>query len=285
MLRTALHYTTFFARSLAVSTIACISAFGCLIAQAPEKPRSAVNSGMYIIVGEVIGYTEPISDPNNFRGTAIGAKLKITESIQFPYFQNDYVEVFMFGHDPDCFPSTSGYKPQIGARYRLALYPARLVASMSGSHMRLESRVFDRIAPDETMFGFSTTANLVFDYKNDLLPLVQKFKTPEMENKRRWLDDFLYIETSKDLLRLQRAVSEAARLEILERLLYCPNINYRLLLSSEIGKPLPVGEDFTFLLQPGPVKVRRPRKLTKIENRLWSERTRLENSGELNIWK
>jgi hypothetical protein len=255
--------------------------------QVPERPRSLVNPGMYIFVGEVIGYTEPVSDPANCRGTAIGVKLKILESIQFPHFQNDYVELFVFGHGTDCFPEVGNSRPAIGTRYRVALYPATLVASVSGSHIRLESRVFDRIDVDESMFGFNTTANSEFDYKNDLMPLAQKFKGPEMVDKRRWLGNFLYIEASKDLLRLQRAASEMERLAILERLLYCPNINYRRLFSSKVGNPLKFEEyDFAgmVLLPVGTKRIKSP-PLSNRENRLIAERTRLENSGALNIWK
>src|SRR5262249_3982657 len=148
-------------------------------------------------------------------------------------------------------------------------YPARLVGNMSADHVRLESRVFSRIAPDESMFGFSTTASSEFDYKNDLRPLKQKFAPAEMAGKRQWLDDFLYIEASKDLLRLQRASSEKERMRILERLLYCPNINYRSLLSSKIGKPL-LSDDASDLLElsPGTASKKPAVSLSENENKL-----------------
>jgi hypothetical protein len=263
---------------------------GCSMIQVPEHPRSIVSPGMYILVGEVIGYTGPISDPNNFRGTAVGLRLKIVESIHFPYFQNDYVDLFIFGHGTDCFPEAKdGNRTPIGTRYRLALGEARLVANRSGSHVRLESDVFSRLAIDESMYGFSTTAKSEFDYKKDFRQLADKFMAPGMEDRRRWLDDFLYIEASKDLLRLQRARSEQERMSILERLLYCPNINYRRLFSSEVGRPLRYEEgDFSGLIaeqRNWPKAKMRPRKLSKRENELLAERTRLENSGELNTWK
>lgn len=277
-----------FCAVLFVIKTSCLAVFGCSMVPALERPRSVVNPNIYIFVGEVIGYTEPISDPENFRGTAIGVKLKIIESIHFPNSQNDYVEVFMFGHGPDCFPEVRDNPPPIGTRYRLALYPARILASRSHSHIRLESGVFDRIAPDQSMFGFSTTAKSEFDYKNHLGSLVQRFGSPDMIDKRRWLDDFLYIEASKDLLRLQRVTSEKERIRLLERLLYCPNINYRRLLLSKVGAPLQLEQnEWTNLLVLTAGQSKKPDriKLPKIEERLLKERIRLEEAGELNIWK
>lgn len=274
--------------SLAILLVTHSLAAACSMAQMPERPRSIVNNGMYIFVGEVIGYTDPVSDPNNFRGTAVGVKLKIVESIHFPYFQNDYVELFMFSHGSDCFPEAGNNRPPLGSRYRLALGEARLVANRSGSHVRLESRVFSRLAKDETMFGFSTTARSEFDYEKDYRILADKFMAPEMADKRRWLDDFLYIEASKDLLRLQRTTSEKERMDILERLLYCPNINYRRLFSFEVGNPLRTEEgDLSglVLLPRKYVKKVKPRRFSERENQLLNERARLENSGELSTWK
>lgn len=290
MVKNLFHYIANTGLSLAVLIVACSATYGCSKHQLPERPRSIVNKGIYIFVGEVIGYSEPISDPSNFRGTAIGVKLRMLESIHFPYFQNDFVELFMFGHGSDCFPEASDYRPPLGSKYRLALGEARLVANRNlanGGRVRLESNVFSRLAIDETIFGFSTTAESEFDYKKDYRLLADKFTAPEMADKRRWLDDFIYIEASKDLLRLQKATSEKERMDILERLLYCPNINYRRLFSSEVGNPLRTEEgDFLSLviLPRGYVYKSKPRKFSKRENELMNERLRLENSGELKIW-
>lgn len=257
----------------------------CSMFQMPQPAMSSVNAGAYILVGEVIGYTEPITDANNFRGEAVGLKIKPLEIINLPSIHRDYVELFMFAHGPDCFPEARGPRPQLGTRFRFSLLPARLVASSSGSHVRVESRVFDRIGIDEAMFGYSTTANSEFDYKNDLRPLAQKFASKEMMDKRQWLSDFLNIETSKDLLRLQKAKTEKERMALLVRLLYCPDINYRQLVYSRLGE-LP--EPNFLKLLPGATKGGdKPTtvNLSKAERRLLDQRTRLESSGELNIWK
>lgn len=272
----------------AIITLAVSVAFSCSMAQLPDRPRSIVNNGMYILVGEVIGYTAPISDPNNFRGSAVGLRLKIVESIHFPYFQNDYVELFMFGHGTDCFPEAGSDRPPLGTRYRLALGEARLVASRSGSHVRLESKAFSRIAVDEPIFGYSTDAKSEFDYKRDYRRLADKFLAADRADRRAWLDDFLYIEASKDLLRLKRAASESERIRILERLLYCPNINYRRLFLSEVGKPLRYEEgDISSLLSStsGDLKPPIPKQFSQKEKDLLAERLRLESSGELDTWK
>ncbi|MDI1242012.1 MAG: hypothetical protein PSX80_08850, partial [bacterium] len=240
-------------------------------------------------VGEVIGYTEPIVDLGNFRGKAIGLKMKPVETINFPHHKNDYIELFSFGHGTDCFPEVreGTVLPPIGTRFRMALFPATLVAPMSGSNVRLQSRVFDRISLDETVLGYSTNANSEFDYKNDLRPLVGRLKADDLAQKSDWLRDFLYIEASKDLLRLQRASSESVRMKILERLLYCPDINYARLLHSKVGEPLLREEnDLTslLLLAPGVVEKQELKSLPRRERELLKERQRLEKSGALNLW-
>jgi len=254
----------------------------------PEPPRSIVSPNMFILTGEVIGYSEPIVDPGNFRGAAIGLKIKPLEIIHFPHFKVDYVEVFMFGHGTDCFPESRSdrYIPPIGTRYRMALMPATLVASRSGSIVRLQSRMWDIIDPDKGFFGFSTDSSFEFDYKNELPPLLEKFRKPEMMETRGWLSDFLYIEASKDLLRLARARTEDQRLKVLERLLYCPNINYRRLFLSEVGSPLQLEEREALLqsMSPRVLNKPRPKKYSKEEIELMNERTRLEASGRLKIW-
>ena len=271
----------------AVTLVASVAALGCSMAVLPEKPRSIVNPGVYILVGEVVGYTEPVSDPANFRGKAVGLKLKLVESIHFPYFQNDFVELFMFGHGTDCFPEGHDYRPPIGTKYRLALGAAsHMTGRGTGGRIRLESNVFSRIGIDEAMFGFATTAKSEFDYKKDLRTLADKFSTSEMAEKRRWLNDFLYIEASKDLLRLSRATSENERMRILERLLYCPNINYNRLFFSEVGKPLQNEEGLNLIvLSENSLKKVKRRKFSSREKELLTERIRLESSGELNLWK
>jgi len=258
------------------------------MAKLPEWPRAFVARDAYILVGEVVGYTSPVSDPDNFRGNAVGVKLKILVSIQVPNQRDGQVELFMFSHGSDCFPEAGSGRPPIGTTYRLVLGPARLIASSSGGMPRLESRVFDRLAIDQEMFGYSTNAESEFDYKNDLWPLVQKFKGPEMMDKRAWLGDFLYIEASKDLIRLKQAVvrnDEKSRMKLLERLLYCPDIDYLTLLGlrreniawKENHPPGP----FTLLLGAQPNVT----GLSKREKTLYAERKRIEASGKLNIWR
>ncbi len=266
-------------------------ASACMMGQAPPKPIAVVNPAAYIMVGEVIGFTEPISDPNNFRGTAIGIKLKPTVSIQFPYHKSDYVELFMFHHDPDCFPRARETKPNIGERYRISLFPASLVASRNQSSgvMRVESRVFDRVGVDEEMFGYATAAKTEFDYKNGLKALYEKFSSQEMGQKRQWLDDFLYIETSKDLIRFRTAVLgnlRDIRLNLLERLLYNPMVDYPQLLALKAEDYISLSQNPTlFPLLYSNSNDLDLSKLGAKEKELLAERRRLESSREVNFWK
>lgn len=245
---------------------------------------------MYIFAGEVAGYTEPIIDPGNFRGEAVGLKMKVLEPIHIPHSNYKNIEVFMFGHGVDCFPEAAGQTIPIGTRYWFAVYPSALVGRSSslGNAVRLETRAFSKFGLDEEMFGYSINTESEFDYKNELRPLVEKFREPEMESKRGWLSGFLFIEASKDLLRLSKAKTEAERMRILERLLYCPDINYTRLLFSEVGKPLaaePRDEMFIRMrILQDYVYKGKPKKFSKREQELMKERHRLESSGELYVW-
>lgn len=260
-------------------------ASACRMMQVPERPRSMVNPGLYILVGEVIGYTHPIIDAANFRDEVLGIKLRIIESIQFPYHNSDDLELFSFHHDTDCFPVSAPETPLVGTRLRMVLAPATLVASKSGSNgVRLQSNASSRLDIDRELFGYSTKADLEFDYKNDLAQLVEKVRRSKDAEDRQWLDNFLYIEASKDLIRLARARTDAERMNILERLLYCPNINYRRLIYSEVGKPFKSEEHIQLLEVIPPGRVKRPsggKKLSKREKELMAERARVEESGAL----
>jgi hypothetical protein len=282
---------------LCVVFFGSVSACACSMAAALEPPRASVHPKMFILVGEVIGYTEPVTDPNNFRETAVGLRMKIVEAIHVPYHRTDYVEVFMFRHDPDCFSVALEDKPTIGTRFRLALFPARLVSSYNGDgHVRLESRVFDRISVNESNFGFSTTTNSVFDYRTNIPVLIGSTSTTEMSDKRRWVDDFLYIESSKDLIRLARASDEGERMDVLERLLYSPYVDFRQLIFSKYG--ISAQPEISFvrgLLSPGAAAAltkkelettkKKLRRLTAKERKLLEERARLEAGWKGGLWK
>lgn len=263
----------------------------CSMIHPPEPPRASVNPSMFILVGEVIGYTAPVTDPNNFRGTAVGLKMRIVEAIQVPYHKTDHVEVFMFRHGPDCLTEAREGNPALGTRYRLALYPARLVSSYSADgHVRLESRVFDRIGIDESNFGFSTTADSVFDYRTNVPLLTRSAASTEKQSKIGWVDDFLYIESSKDLIRYAKALNKQERMDILERLLYSPYVDYRQLVFSKYDKPaLPANG---VILQGAPLPGsattltrKELRRLTAKERILMEERARLEEGWKGGIWK
>ncbi len=276
---------------LALLLVGSFNVFGCSMHQLPEYPRSIVSPYTYIVVGEVTGYTEPIVDLGNFRGDAIGLQLKVIEPIHIPHSNNKNIELFMFRHGSDCYPEVTGKTPPLGTRYWLHVYPSTLVANSSrgGNAVRIETNTFSKYGVYEEMFGYSMNAESEFDYKNELKPLVEKFRTPEMQDKRGWLFDFLYVETSKDLLRLSRVKTETERMRILERMLYCPDINYPRLFLSEVGNPLKIEERdprnlLLSLLPPGYVYKDKQKKFSKREKELMNERTRLESSGELKLW-
>ena len=270
-----------------------VDAMACSIARLPAPPIVMVSPSSYILVGEVTGYTEPISDPSNFRGSAIGLKLIPLVTIQFPYSDNKLVELFMFRHGADCFPEPISDKPAIGTRIRVLLNPATLVGSINRSSNvpRIQSQIFDLVDRDEPMFGFSTDSYTEFDYTNDLTTLKTKFGSPEMAGRRSWLNNFLSIETAKDLIRLRTAIitqDQDQRLRVLERLLFNPVVNYGALFSldSDLFFKREVGQ-VILRLEPKVFSKKELSRIQKKEMELLAERKRLETSGEVSflLWR
>jgi hypothetical protein len=272
---------------LAFSIVPVVS-LGCSMMKLPEPPRSIVAPNMYIFVGEVTGYTEPVTDPANFRGEAVGLTFRVVDAIHIPFnFHYPNIEVFMFRHGSDCFPEakTDIRKVPIGSKYWFAIYPAKLVSGTSSGtrSVRLETDAF-------SMFGFWTetpeyTVNSTseFDYKGGIKELMGK---KELQERIPGPFDLLFIETSKDLLRLAKVKTEVERLKVLERLLYDPYVNYFRLFQSEVRKPLTSEHNpYSVLTALGTSPVTPySKRYSKAERKLIAERIRIEKSGELKLF-
>lgn len=265
-------------------------ALGCSRHPAPEQPRSIVNPEMYIFVAEVEGHTKPVVDPANFRGEAIGLKVRVLDAIHVPFnFHYPNIEVFLFRHGPDCFPEArkETQNIRIGTKYWFAIFPATIISKYSrwNDAVRLQTDTFSRYAVLEERFGYSFNSATSFDYRNELELLRKNRSDPE---NRQWFDDLVYVETSKDLLRLAGATSEADRIKVLERLLYNPTVNYFRLFRSEVGKPLTSEEYPTALLRimkmPPEKRYPEAREYSQEEKVLLKQRIKLEASGELKLW-
>ena len=137
------------------------------------------------------------------------------------------------------------------------------------------------------MFGYSTTAGSVFDYKNGVRTLAEKFASPEMADKRGWLNDFLYIEASKDLIRFRKhprrkknGHSRAAALSVRTSITVVCSTPRRAILSAAKQEIYPNCSAWKKRPSEGQTET-----VLGQEKRLLNERARLESTGELNIWQ
>ncbi|HEX8737527.1 MAG TPA: hypothetical protein VF721_19500 [Pyrinomonadaceae bacterium] len=265
-------------------------AFACSMAQMPQPPISAFNHKLYVFVGEVVGHTEIIKSNVNlenstgsdkFYGDGRGIKIKPVEVINLPEPAGDYLEFFKFGVTTWCAPQISDLsRLPVGTRLRIIAYETSLLPNRSPENkIRLESKIFDRFSMVGKEADLATTADSVFDYKN--------WKSTEAKirqsNIGNWssFDDFVFMEISKDLLRLEKAKSKKERYAILERLLYAPGIDYYGIVHPQLQRY----PNYSSLLQmkPGVPPSVKNVKLTSTEKRLLKQRDEIEKSGYFNF--
>lgn len=264
----------------------------CSIAQAPPPPMSAADRGLYIFVGEVVGHTEVIKsriDPNTskiidrFYGEGRGLRVKPVEIINLPNAPAaDYFEFFKFSVAPWCAASMNDLSSlPIGTQVRIIASEATLIPNRSPENrIRLESKIFDRFSVIQKEEDFTTTADSAFDYKTwkSLQAKVQQSKDHLL---RTSFDDFMFIEVTKDLLRLEKTKSEKERYEVLERLIYAPNIDYPRIIDPGLNPLWLTQRRYERRMLPDKPQAK-PKKLTKTEKVLLKKRDELEKSGYFN---
>lgn len=263
--------------------------FGCSLAQAPPLPATGPNKGAYIMVGEVIGYTEPVNSdkyPNEsyscgkFCGKEKGLKIKPIESINLPIGSPDYYELYTFGVTPWCATQIRPAYFSVGTRLRIVAYEANLLPNRNAEgKVRLQTEIFDRLSYVNETDDFKTDVTSEFDYQNLWKPLTEKIRISKDSEQASRFGDFIYIEINKDLFRLQKAKDKKERYRILERLLYAPGIDYPALAESRgfwIGK----SRLEMSLMHPGrQVKPKSVKKSTSTEKKLLKRREEIEKSG------
>jgi hypothetical protein len=253
----------------------------CSIAR-PELPKTKADIKAYMFVGEVIGYTDPVKSrekPNGletedgFYGEGRGVKIKPVRTINSPKIPKEYYELFKFGVTTWCADELRDLNYlEIGTKLSVVAYESDLLPTKgAGESIRLQSRLFDRfsiVKYDE----FVTSETTEFDYKNDWRRSIDKFYAAK-DYERLWaFYDFIYLETEKDLLRLENAKSKDERHKILERLLYNPKVDFTALISPALSR-----HNYLLKITDSPVK-EMPIQLTSIEKGLLERRQELETS-------
>lgn len=211
-----------------------------------ESPLKSVFPGSYVMVGEVVGYTDKIESrakeawvPNEdkFFGAGRGYKIKPLEIIYTPTdVPVDYYELFTFGVTPWCAPNINDADLPVGTKIRFVASESALLPSRSPENIiRLEQHFLGHLSIIRPENEFENGNIFGFDYENRWKALSEKFAATKNYEKVYNFDNFIYIETIKDLIRLKNADSSQKRYEILERLLYNPKVDFPALIAPELS--------------------------------------------------
>lgn len=268
-----------------ITTTLSTICFPCSMVQLPGPPIAKVNKSTYILVGEVIGFTDVIksrvkndgfSTVDKFYGEGRGYKIKPIEVINLPIAPNDYYEFYTFGINSMCSPMILDAYLPVGTKIRLVANEASLLPNRGfENRVRLETKIFDIFSVVNENELFTSQTNIYFDYKN-WKNIQEEFQKSKNYGESSDFADFMFLEVNKDILRLEKVKSKTERYEILTRLLYCPNIDYLRILDPSFPS--------IFELQPINKKPKKVgKKLTSTEKSLLKQRKEIEDSGYFKI--
>lgn len=231
----------------AILVLLCLngsSAFACSLR---SKPLTKFDDSEYIFIGTVVGYTDPIEIPgrantNDGRGgepgdwyRAQGLRVKVKQAINVPEPKGDTFEVFEYFYSGVCQPiglieSILQDRAPVGKDVLVIGRRARVLPSGVDT-TRLEEAPagglilsFKYLAPD-----LYPTAESIADYQKLALD----------EKSRGVIYSLLRFESRKDLLRLQNAPDLETKRQLLNHLLYLPDLFRRLDIFTIIQNNIP----------------------------------------------
>lgn len=203
--------------------------FGCSLIYSPKSLDSQILKTHYIFIGEVIGITDK-KRGEKFLGEAEGMKVKVLTEINLPDASPDYFELFTFGYSDGCYPAGGANFFPIGTKLRIiAKESDYLPVRSTENRVRLQINGNDHLSAVSKKDKFLTDLTSVFDYRNWQTAVRTVLKGDYFRSKeytRNSIFGFIYMEASKDLIRLNNSPASAGKLEILERLVYCPYIDF-----------------------------------------------------------
>lgn len=273
--------------------------FACRIFQIPTPPLSGVSPGLYVIEGEVIGYTEKItsrvkpdgfSSEDKFMGEGRGFKIKPLEIINAPgNVMIDYFEYFTFGVTSWCAPKLQDAYLPVGTKIRFVAVEAELLPNRSfENRVRLQKKIFDRLSVINIEDEFESETDSEFDYENRWKSLLTEYTNDKNYEKIGRFDDFIFSETVKDVIRLKNAIPKNEKYKILERLIYNPKVDFPALVSPLLSSNKLYYLNLLSLKKSEIEKIKRDEltkkvKLTKMEKNLIEKRLELEKSEYFHI--
>ncbi|MDZ7361797.1 MAG: hypothetical protein ONB46_13885 [candidate division KSB1 bacterium] len=235
-------------------------------------PPTKFDSLEYVFIGRVIGMVGPLHSPK-VHGEAWGLLVRVKEKVYLPQFpKGGLFELFIYHLRANC--SAEGISREVLAE-RFFDREIRIIAResqffnsrLANGNMRLEAWAMNRgeVAINYAHEELFSSASSVFDYKK----YAENFKIYRNGNfqilgdkiKSSRKDLFLVFasfeklrnfELRKDLLRLERAGSEAKRLTILKRLIYLPDDSPRRFVSEVARRYLKDEKTIKSILETAP---------------------------------
>ena len=196
----------------------------CTLAIAPLEK---FDDAEYVFTGRVAEIVGPLKSER--AGQVWGLLVEVDEKIHAPSDLGARAEVFPFHLAPDC--GDVPWRREELARFFPAGMKVRVIATRSqvfkepaaDGAVRLDAYLYNKGEVSRNELGGSqmTSASAVYDYSSFKRPEEEETDESEPLIEARWsLPQF---ELRKDLLRLRDADAEAARLQILERLVAYPS--------------------------------------------------------------
>lgn len=179
--------------------------------------ESGFNENNYMFIGKIIGYTKKYQF-KTFNGLGYGIKVELTETITLPQKPKKYFEVIPIGYGVSC--QNRGYTKEEIKQMFPKNSSVRVVATLSenkSKNIQLESKYSLPLSRNDLSSEFVSDSKSVFDYKI--------WKEKRQINQMAFYG-FLGFEIHKDLLRIAKMDSLDEKVKVLERLVYCPTINF-----------------------------------------------------------
>jgi hypothetical protein len=219
-------------------------ALPCKMSSSMNYPLSRVDSDAYIFIGEVVGYAERIKSgttdkgemtKDKFYGEGVGVKIRSLDKINFPSESSNDFELYKFGLTPSCLAKLIDLSYlKVGTKLRIVANKSKLLPqSNTENDIRLETTHNGRLSiiSDNEYFVSDESG---FDYKKEWKVIKEKLIAEKDFEKLSAFDDFIYLETNKDLIRVEKTL-EDNQYEVFERMLYNFKADYSVIIKRKIN--------------------------------------------------
>jgi hypothetical protein len=212
--------------AIAALIVAARAASACQLAMQP--PLTAFDGSWYVVIGEVREIVGPV-ESEDVVGGAFGLRVRITERLHSPEPTGSLVDVFEYNLTSAC--EALGIAPQElmrqyppGTAVRVVARAASRLPVDPSSPRRLEAGPYNaHVLVGPIYAGEPLSASLagVYDFATPID--VDRYERIDAQRFNwLWYDGLVEFELAKELLRLDRARSDAETLPILRRIGHNP---------------------------------------------------------------